>query len=377
MKTYRWYPILWVLLFVACSKSGETGEDSTELQHSGKSNYTMLLDRGEAISSIDLEANGELLYVHTQASKVSTSSKPEIEFFGDNKWSAFTTNGDCNGELQIFDMEGNGPAQLNPLKDLNACNVSVHAVLHTNSKVYVGYEYRETPKKTYYYIRSFNYNDKLSGYLDISLDKKPVGMAMANQRLFVLTLDLEQTGKNALTILDSTTDLPVHSTDLDSGARKIFKGPQDQIIVSYDDHHTAIDSQTLAESLTKYGTGTEPNFNSATTINFDTSCKMYYDMPGGQHSIYPTISAVYDFEKNSAVLYAYENFMTEAERQFEYQIENTTMVSYDSTNDLILIGYKKSIHGHKGGLIRIKPAPQPKFVDNTDTDGIPYAIFVN
>ncbi|MBC6998750.1 hypothetical protein [Cytophaga sp. FL35] len=377
MKTYRLYHILWVLLFVACSKSEDTSENSTELQHSGKSSYTMLLDTGEAISSIDLEANGELLYVHAESLKVSTTSKPEIEFFGDNKWSTYTASGDCKGELQIFDFQGNTPVQLNPLKDLNDCKISVHAMLHTNSKVYLGYEYRETPKKTYYFIRSIGYNNNSSEYLDIPLDKKPVGLALANQRLFVLTLDLEQTSKNALTILDSTTDLPVHSTELDSNARKIFKGPQDQIIVSYDDHHTAINSQTLAESLTKYGTGTEPNFNSATSMNFDTSGKMYYDMPGGPHSSYPTISAVYDFDKNSAVLYAYENFMTEEERQFEYQIENTTVVSYDSTNDLILIGYKKSIQGHKGGLIRIKPAPQPKFVDNTDTDGIPYAIFVN
>lgn len=100
-------------------------------------------------------------------------------------------------------------------------------------------------------------------------------------------------------------------------------------------------------------------------------------MLAGTYSKYSLIPAVYDFNKNSAILYAFENFLTETQLDFELEIENTTLVHYDEVNNLLLIGYKKSGEDKKGGLLRINPVPQPKFAGNLDLDGIPYALYVD
>jgi len=31
---------------------------------------------------------------------------------------------------------------------------------------------------------------------------------------------------------------------------------------------------------------------------------------------------------------------------------------------------------NEGGLMRIKPVPEPAFIDNIDLDGVPYQIFI-
>ncbi|MEQ8420640.1 MAG: hypothetical protein RIB64_11580, partial [Arenibacter algicola] len=104
---------------------------------------------------------------------------------------------------------------------------------------------------------------------------------------------------------------------------------------------------------------------------------MYYPMESGSKSSYPHIAAVYDFKENMSVLYIYENFLSLEERNLKYEIEDTTMVSYDANNNLILIGYRKIGGSGKGGLMRIKPIRDPKFLDNDDLDGMPIELFQN
>ena len=99
-------------------------------------------------------------------------------------------------------------------------------------------------------------------------------------------------------------------------------------------------------------------------------------MPPGSNSIYPIVAAMYDFETNNTVLYAYENFLTETQRDLEFEIKSTTMVGYDEKNNLLLIGYSKTGGSKKGGLLRIKLGLEPEFVDNLDLDGAPYALFI-
>ena len=76
------------------------------------------------------------------------------------------------------------------------------------------------------------------------------------------------------------------------------------------------------------------------------------------------------------MLYAYENFLTETQRDLEFEIKSTTMVGYDEKNNLLLIGYSKTGGSKKGGLLRIKLGLEPEFVDNLDLDGAPYALFI-
>ena len=149
------------------------------------------------------------------------------------------------------------------------------------------------------------------------------------------------------------------------------------ILVSYPNLHSLIDGNTMILGITtNYLLGKEPKFGYAKSEYFGDRT-MYYPMESGSKSSYLHIAAVYDFKENMSVLYIYENFLSLEERNLKYEIEDTTMVSYDAKNNLILIGYRKKGGSGKGGLMRIKPIPDPKFLDNVDLDGIPIELFQN
>ncbi|MEM9143667.1 MAG: hypothetical protein AAGA86_11815, partial [Bacteroidota bacterium] len=212
-------------------------------------------------------------------------------------------------------------------------------------------------------------------FLDIPLDIKPLQLVHENGKLFVMAWDEEATRENVLLVMDGETNELVHEMNLGFDAKRLFKTPDKHIIVSYDDLHTIIDSSTMASQFVRYPEGTHPNFSDSDFRYFDSSGLMYYDMLAGTHSIYPKIPAVYDFSTQTAVLYAYENFLTEAQLTFELEIENTTLVHFDGQNNQMLIGYKKSSNPNKGGILRIRPVPDPKYLGNLDLDGVPYLLY--
>ncbi len=41
----------------------------------------------------------------------------------------------------------------------------------------------------------------------------------------------------------------------------------------------------------------------------------------------------------------------------------------------MLIGYQKSLEKNLGGIIRIKPTPNPKLIDHIDLNGVPIYIY--
>ncbi|PKA96578.1 hypothetical protein B0O79_0215 [Flavobacteriaceae bacterium MAR_2009_75] len=375
MKIYNLLFAILAMVVIGCTKS-DGDSNSTHKNNGVKSTYTLLVQDKEKLSSIDINVNGKLSVATATENDFTLSSIPKIAHVEDNYFSYYRKNDNCKGEITVYDFEENRADSKILFEDLGACNLKSNAILRTENSLFIAYEIKTSTKISDYYVRAIDTSSEEIVFTDIALGHKPVEMAFANDRLFVLTLDEELSGKYGIDVIDAQINLLIYHDLLTFDARRIFKGPNDNIIVSFDDLHMTIDKNSLAVATTKYGVGTEPNFKSASTLKFDGSGRLYYDMPGGAHSIYPVISAVYDFEKNSAILYAYENFLSEAQRKFEFEIESTTMVSYDEKNDFILIGYKKIGNDNRGGLLRIKPAPNPAFIDNLNVDGVPHSIFV-
>ena len=375
MKIYNLLFAILAMVVIGCTKSDSDG-NSNDKSNGVNSTYTLLVQNIEKLSSINININGELIVATSTESAFPLSSTPKLSYIEDNFFSYYNKKADCSGEITVYDFEDKSVASKIVFDDLGTCNLKSNAILRTKNSLFIAYEIETSKKISDYFVRAIDTSSEEVIFTDIALGHKPVEMAFANDRLFVLTLDEELSGKYGINVIDAQINLLIFHDLLTFDARRIFKGPNDNIIVSFDDLHMTIDNNSLAVSTTKYGIGTEPNFKSANTMKFDGSGRLYYDMPGGAHSIYPVISAVYDFDKNSAILYAYENFLSEAQRKFEFEIESTTMVSYDEKNDFILIGYKKLGRNNRGGLLRIKPAPNPALIDNLDVDGVPYSIFV-
>lgn len=376
MKTYRLLLTLGVLALLGCSKSEGFDETSVEENVIGNASYNLVLRNNGQLSFLNVYAEKDHQPLVESNSKLSTTVLPDLSYWEDNKWVTFERNAYCKYSVSVFDLSSSQVQNYSLFKDISDCSVTVQAILTVEDKLYLAYDKEETSKVSNSYVRVYNDYKANDTFYDIALTHPPKDMAFANDRLFVLTLDILDSGKNALSVINTKADIIIHNQLLSFDARRIFRGPQESIIVSYDHLHTTINSTTLSNSNTMYGEGIEPNFKQASSLRLDSEGKLYYDMPGGAHSYYPTISAVYDFEANSAVLYAFENFLTEAQRNFEYEIERTTMVSYDEENNLLLIGYEKKDKLNKGGLIRLKPAPNPKFIDNINLSGIPHAIYI-
>jgi hypothetical protein len=123
-----------------------------------------------------------------------------------------------------------------------------------------------------------------------------------------------------------------------------------------------------------YEEGKEPLFHGSEFNCFDDQGRLFYKRPNedGEQS---NIPAIYDFANNLAILYFYENFLTASQLEFEYKIGDTTMVSYDDINNIMIVGYQKMDNENKGGLLRIQLEPTPKLLDNLDLDAVPRQLF--
>lgn len=216
-------------------------------------------------------------------------------------------------------------------------------------------------------------------FVDVSIDKKPVDFAIASNRLFVLTLDEVITDENSLSVMDLRTNSLIHEMELGYDARRIFSSSNDDIIIGYDELHSVMNSNTLDVFYTQYeDDGTAPKFAFSNSRNFDNNGKLYYPADPGSNSTYPLVASSYDFENKLVVLYAFDQLLSEEERNFEYKIKTTSAVNFDAENSLVLIGYEKIEGTKKGGLLRIKlnTSNEVTNIDNIDLDGIPFEIFV-
>jgi hypothetical protein len=375
MKTYNSIYMLLALLIVGCSTSDE-GLGGEEKQKKVDADYVILLTKDNNLTTQFLNSNDETIVLNLEESSLAENKLPQLTSIRGTTFFQYHRKNDCGGKITKHDFNNDKTEEIDMFEDLNDCQLTANAIAFTDASLFLAYESEVDSKTVEYNIRVVDLNSTNFGHVDVSLNKKPVDLALANNRLFVLTLDVEVSGENFISVLDLDSNSLIHEMSLGSRARRIFPDTDDDVIISYDELHTTLNSSNMAVVYTNYGKGTEPRFTSDTANNFDLEGRLYYPIVSGTVSSYPVIPAVYDFDLNLTTLYAFENFLTEAKRDFEFEIETTTAVNFDTKNNMMLIGYKKKDR-QEGGLIRIKPAPEPAFVDNIDLDGVPYEILIN
>ena len=378
MKTYNIIYVLLALWAIGCSKSEEdTGgeqEQKKEEQIGVDADYAMLLFNGSQLTTQLLSANAKEITLNP-AEALADKAIPQLTSIKGTTFFQYHKKSDCGGQITTYDFASDKMEEIDLFDDMNDCMLTANAISFSDDSLFVAYELETEPKNYDYMVRVIDLNSPDFSFIDIPLNKKPVDLVSVNDRLFILSLDLEISGENFLSVLDLNSNALIHEKNLGSRARRIFQNSDDEIIISYDELHTTLNSSNLSVVYTNYGAGAEPKFTSNTTDHFDFDGRLYYPIVSESVSIYPEIPAVYDFTKNLVTLYAFENFLTEEKRDLEFEIETTTAVNYDRENNIILIGYKK-LDKKKGGLLRIKPAPDPAFIDNIDLNGVPYEIFI-
>jgi len=375
MKTCKFSYVLLALLILSCSKS-DTNDSGGNNNNGTDSDYVLLLSEGGMLRTQFLNANASVVTMNPAQSSFVEKTIPDLKNTKATSFLQYHKTGNCSGTLVQHDFKTDTSIEKVVFDDLVDCDLTATSIIASDNSIFISYVLENTSPKSYM-VRIIDTNATSFSYVDVILGKNPIDLALANNKLFILTIDDEITDENSISVLDLSSNNLVHEIALGYDAQRIFTDGNNNIIVSYAELHTTLDSSSMEVVYTQYEEATAPSFVSSSSRKFDVSGKLYYPSVSGSHSSYAQIPAVYDFSQNLTVLYAFENFLTESKRDIEFEIETTTSVSYDEANNLILIGYKKMGATDKGGLLRIRPVPNPAFIDNIDLDGIPYEIIKN
>lgn len=376
MKTYNLIFAFLAVIALGCNKSEEVLEGGNT-ENEVKADYQLLLRDGSILSSRLLHADVDKVTPNSSnTDSFGTMPLPELAYRNGKVLGLYQSETDCSGKISLHDFNDGSTSEVTVFSDIASCDLSVIDFTHTPSTLFIAYMIEVDSKTRTFFVRAVDLNSESNDFVDIKLDYKPRQMVVANNRLFALTIDEHTTGDSGLTVIDVETNALITKMNLGLDARQLFVNAENNLIVGYDELHSVLNSKTMKFGHVNYGAGTEPKFAISSFNYFDkTGNKLFYEMATEELNA-PKIPAIYDFSKNTAYLYFYENFLTNNELQFEYEIGNTTLVSYDAKNNLLLVGYQKTGKANRGGLLRLKPAPEPRFIDNTDFDGVPYDIFV-
>ncbi len=376
MKTYSIIYAFVALMVIGCSKSNDPIEIEIEQEEDNFSNadYTLLQGRGGILSSQPLSATKEHISFGTTSNSFEETPIPEISVQKGTIFAYYRKLTDCSGSITLHNFKEDVSTTIDVFEDLVECTLEVTSIEVEGDLVYISYLIQETSKIDKYYVRVIDMGTAELGIIDVELDKKPLQIAYANNRLFILTIDWEITDENSLSVLDCETKTLINEIGLGYDVSQIITTPDENIVISYPELHTLLNSTTMAKQYINYENGKEPKFHASRFNYMDGSGKLYYKMPT-EDNPHPNIPAIYDFTKDLTVLYYYENFLTSSELESEFEIGDTTLVSYDQENHIMLVGYQKKSDDNKGGLLRVQLEPELVFLDNINLNAVPYHIF--
>lgn len=374
MKTPKFLLGLFALVIVGCSKS--TNEQESETKIIGEEvSYAVLLKKDSEIQSQLLVADYESITISESTSAFSAIQLPVVDSKEGNTQTFYKQISDCDGEVVSYDLTEDKEIKFDAFPDIADCDISVFAVAHKGSFFYVAYEITTAAVAKKYIVRKIDSSAIEFSFVELELTQKPVEMIVSNNKLFLLTLDAEITGENNLVVLNIDDFTIINNQGLGYNVQKIFRRQDANIIISYSELHSILNVDTFALEYIRYDDATNPKFYSSVKYNLDANGSFYYSRPTESTSVL-SIPSVYNMTANLATLYFYENFLKTEQIENEYQIAETTVVGFDTKNGLMLIGYKKIGSDDLGGILRVKPVPNPAFIDNINLDGIPYDIFV-
>lgn len=374
MKTYNLaYALIALVVLLSCSKSDESSGGDNEERIDA--DYAVILNKGNEFSTQFLNVDNETLMYNTSQNKAVGNLKPEISFAKGSKFLQYFETGSCSGTFSLYDFSNDVSKEITPFDDLTDCNLNVYTITTHNNSYYMGYELTMSAIQKDYYVRIFDENLEVSTAVDIPVSQKPFDMAFVNNRIFLVTFDELISNQYTLVVIDLSSNTVVQEMNLGNSVRRIFASNSD-VIISYDELHTKLNSNDMSFEYIQYQEGTEPNFAMSTSRQTDVQGRLYFPFRFDILTSEISEAGVYNFSNELLTVYSFENILSENQRETEFDIETATAVGYDPANNLILIGYKKANAIDKGGLILIKPAPDASFVGNIDLDGIPFELFI-
>jgi hypothetical protein len=365
---------LWLL---GCSKS-EVGPGAVDTDEGVTAHYTLLLSDGSSYVPAQFTANALAIEPSTAGNMVPEPfDAPEISYRNDSDLCFYRTLADCSGEVRYIGLSTGNVSVKKVFGDSPSCGREIMALASSASTAYLGYNMPGGGiKETLYLIRAVSLASASSVFPETEIEYAPYQLLWSNNRLYVLAYD-GAGDTYFLYKLNGETGAIQQELDLGSGVQRLLATNGGKLLVSYEQRHLLLDPLNL-EVLSRivYTDGKEPNIGQSPNFYFDPEDRLYYAMPTGlAGTAYDHIPAVYDLANHIAYLYYYENFLNENQLNTYYAIGDTRVVGFDHHNGFLLIGYQKA-GSSGGGLLRIKPVPDPRLIDHIALDGIPMQIHV-
>ena len=363
-------------LLLSCSSPEDSPADPA-VDAGVDTQYTFLLGKQGRFSSMEFDANAIQIKPGSDGITQLPLESPEITYRDGSSFSFLRALPDCSAEIRYLGPSGSVVSLDGIFGDDPNCERQLLSLTHSENKVFIGYSLPGTEiKEVVYYINAFSLDKDAPPLGEIALENEPLQLAWSGNRLYVLTYDIE-TGKYALEAYGSSGN-PEGKQDLGTGVLKILKNPAGQLLISYQTSHLLVDAASMEViGRVLYEEGKDPGFGNSGSNFFDPSGVLYYAMPTNfSNTSFAHIAGIYDFSKYTAYLYYFENFLS-GELIAQYGIGDTRSVAFDQHNGLLLIGYEKAGTEGEGGLLRVKPVPEPKFIDQIDLEGVPMHLIVH
>ena len=278
MRTYSlFYMLLACLIIIGCTESDDDlGSDNLK-EVGADADYTLLLSSDGMLSAQALNATDGKLTGNPEENWFVATTLPDLTFREGAVLSLYQKHTNCSGEVTKYDFDDDTSKSFEVFTDLGNCNLTATGIVHSETEIYIAYSLEVTSKGDKFFIRIFDTSTSEPTFEDVELDKKPIQLMLSNNRLFILTFDEEITDENGLTVMDLTTKALIHEMNLGYDARQILKDIDGNIIISYDELHTLLNSSTMGVEYTRYETGKEPKFADSKANYLDSTGKLYYE----------------------------------------------------------------------------------------------------
>ncbi len=373
MKSYL--PYLWAGLWLMGSCSTPDPDPGADMPQPGFSvQYTLFPDPGLSTHLMEVAADASTLEPLPAADALPASDADFIWHQDVEGFSMLLRQESCEVEAVLYDRESGNLLRRPALADMDPCKTEVLSVIHDGSTLYILYSTEATEiKPEHHGLRKLSMTDGMAE--DLIIPERPVDLDKVSGKLLLLTQDTGDDPLSTIRTIDQQEMMEVSATPVGYDARMVLRLGMNQLLIGFEDAHMIL-SGTSLEIIdeVRYQAGSEPGFTGLHPWASGDGSVLYFPYPSVNPDDPGKIGGVYELDRRTLILYAFDNFLDAVQREVEYDIGQATAVGRDSRNGYLLIGYEKGTDPSKGGLLRLQTEPEFKFVDQADLLAPPIAI---
>lgn len=374
MKTYL--PVLLAGLWLSgsCSKpdvpSGPGGVARVP------ADYTILTASEGLLQAEYFHTDGIDLQPVSYPDRFVTDALPTLYYRDTGSVSFVRNDPACPTRAAWYDSEAGDYLERDVLAGLDPCQTEVLTLFHAGTVLYLGLQNTEKgDKPPAFLLRRVAMEGGTAA--DLPLPARPVDLARVGNRIFVLTLDAADTQLNTLQTITADSFELLHGLEIGFNGRTLLPLDQTRLLVSFPDKHVILDAQTLdVRQTVRYQQGLEPAFCGQAPLVSPDGNRLFYlyraALPEGGEQQIP---AQYELDRNTAVFYYFENFLSPVQREIEYDVSEASAIGFDARNQLLLVGYTRKLQPSGGGVFRLDIGPDFGLADHVALPARPLVVF--